>query len=70
MDLSASFGKKMIKSLVTGGAGYFGELLSRKLLERGYSVRIFDVNRPRITIPQPRSSKRTFATLRCGLDRL
>jgi nucleoside-diphosphate-sugar epimerase len=34
----------MIKSLVTGGAGYFGDLLTRKLLARGYSVRIFDVN--------------------------
>jgi nucleoside-diphosphate-sugar epimerase len=36
----------MIKCLVTGGAGYFGELLARKLLERGHSVRIFDVNLP------------------------
>ena len=36
----------MIKALVTGGAGYFGELLTRKLLERGDSVRIFDVNTP------------------------
>jgi nucleoside-diphosphate-sugar epimerase len=40
-----------MKALVTGGAGYFGELLSRKLLERGYSVRIFDVNRPTYTDP-------------------
>ena len=36
----------MIKSLVTGGAGYFGDLLTRKLLERGHSVRILDVNLP------------------------
>jgi nucleoside-diphosphate-sugar epimerase len=36
----------MIKALVTGGAGYFGELLTRKLLERGDSVRIFDINAP------------------------
>lgn len=36
----------MIRALVTGGAGYFGELLTRKLLERGYAVRIFDVNLP------------------------
>ena len=41
-----------MKALVTGGAGYFGELLSRKLLERGYSVRIFDVNRPTTTDPR------------------
>src|SRR5689334_1543461 len=34
----------MIKALVTGGAGYFGELLTRKLLDRGDAVRIFDVN--------------------------
>ena len=36
----------MIKALVTGGAGYFGDLLTRRLLERGYSVRIFDINLP------------------------
>jgi nucleoside-diphosphate-sugar epimerase len=36
----------MIKSLVTGGAGYFGDLLTRKLLERGYFVRILDINLP------------------------
>ena len=41
-----------MKALVTGGTGYFGELLSRKLLERGYSVRIFDVNRPTSTDPR------------------
>jgi nucleoside-diphosphate-sugar epimerase len=32
--------------LITGGAGYFGEVLTRKLLQRGAAVRIFDVNRP------------------------
>ncbi len=36
----------MIKALVTGGAGYFGEVLTRRLLERGDSIRIFDVNGP------------------------
>jgi nucleoside-diphosphate-sugar epimerase len=36
----------MIKYLVTGGAGYFGELLIRKLVERGGFVRIFDINLP------------------------
>jgi nucleoside-diphosphate-sugar epimerase len=36
----------MIKSLVTGGAGYFGDLLTRKLLQRGYFVRILDINLP------------------------
>ena len=41
----------MARCLVTGGAGYFGELLTRKLLERGHSVRIFDVNLPVNTYP-------------------
>jgi nucleoside-diphosphate-sugar epimerase len=42
----------MIKSLVTGGAGYFGDLLTRKLLERGYFVRILDINRPSENYPE------------------
>ncbi len=29
-------------TLVTGGSGYFGEILVRRLLERGQAVRIFD----------------------------
>lgn len=41
----------MIRSLVTGGSGYFGDLLTRKLLARGYSVRIFDINLPTDTSP-------------------
>jgi nucleoside-diphosphate-sugar epimerase len=40
-----------MKALVTGGAGYFGELLTRRLQERGYSVRIFDINLPTSTFP-------------------
>ena len=30
--------------LVTGGSGYFGSLLLRKLLERGRRCRVFDLN--------------------------
>ena len=36
----------MIRSLVTGGAGYFGELLTQKLLKRGDAVRALDINPP------------------------
>ncbi len=41
----------MIRSLVTGGSGYFGDLLTRRLLERDYFVRILDVNLPADTYP-------------------
>jgi len=39
------------KALVTGGAGYFGDRLCRKLQEQGCDVRIFDVRPPDITGP-------------------
>jgi nucleoside-diphosphate-sugar epimerase len=39
-------------SLVTGGSGYFGELLSRELLKRGDRVRIFDLNSPCFSDPK------------------
>src|SRR5262245_43970772 len=42
----------MMKSLVTGGAGYFGDLLTRKLLKRGYSVRILDISLPADNYPE------------------
>jgi nucleoside-diphosphate-sugar epimerase len=35
---------RMPRSLITGGAGYFGELLARQLLASGQDVRIFDLN--------------------------
>ena len=31
-------------ALITGGSGYFGCLLRDRLLERGWSVRIFDLH--------------------------
>src|SRR5439155_18207764 len=32
------------RALVTGGSGYFGSLLLRRLLERGWACRVFDLN--------------------------
>lgn len=42
----------MAQILVTGGSGYFGEALSRRLLEQGHRVRILDLNVPAFTHPK------------------
>jgi nucleoside-diphosphate-sugar epimerase len=36
----------MAQALVAGGSGFFGGVLVRQLLRRGYSVRILDLNPP------------------------
>jgi nucleoside-diphosphate-sugar epimerase len=38
-------------NLITGGSGYFGEVVVRKLLDRGESVVVFDLNAPAIQHP-------------------
>ena len=38
----SKFNNEISKVLITGGAGYLGSILSRKLLERGYKVKIID----------------------------
>ena len=36
--------------LVTGGSGYFGEILVKKLLNNNFIVRIIDINEPSFKI--------------------
>ena len=33
-----------MKALITGGSGYFGSLLVKKLLSAGWDCRVFDIN--------------------------
>ncbi|HEY7168670.1 MAG TPA: NAD-dependent epimerase/dehydratase family protein [Candidatus Binatia bacterium] len=42
----------MSTSLITGGAGFFGELLARKLLERGHFVHVLDLVKPSYVHPR------------------
>ena len=36
----------MTTVLVTGGAGYFGSILTDRILDRGHRVRVLDRNAP------------------------
>ena len=42
------------KILITGGSGYFGETLTKKLIDLGYDCSIFDLNHPSKLIGQAR----------------
>lgn len=44
-------GRIVKTALVTGGSGYFGELLSKQLLRQGTYVRVFDLNPPGFSHP-------------------
>ena len=55
----------MTRALVTGGSGYFGSLLVRKLVERGDEVRILDLHD---TDDRP-AGVGALQTLRVRLDR-
>jgi len=59
------------RSLVTGGAGYFGEVIVGKLLDRGEDVVVFDLNvsplaHPRLT--QVRGDVRDLDVLRAAVQ--
>lgn len=62
------------KSLVTGGSGYFGELLGKMLLDRGRQVRVLDLNPPGYTheklefIPGDIRDAKAVAAACAGID--
>ena len=64
----------MAKALVTGGAGYFGQVLVRKLRGCGHSVRILDIQKPEdagegVEIVQADIRDSAAVTLACtGID--
>ncbi|MDE5457546.1 NAD-dependent epimerase/dehydratase family protein [Bradyrhizobium sp. CSA112] len=47
-------------ALVTGGSGYFGQVLSKQLLEQGTHVRVFDLNFPSFSHPNLKFFKGTI----------
>jgi len=59
------------RALVTGGSGYFGEVVAKRLLARGFQVRVFDLvdnaDRPK-EIELVRGDIRDPAAIRAAFD--
>ncbi len=59
------------RALVTGGSGYFGSLLLRRLIEHGYECRVLDVNdaddRPK-TVDFRRGDIRNYEAVRAACE--
>ena len=51
--------------VVTGGAGYFGQVIVKRLLERGNLVNVLDLNEPGLAHPRLKFSRGDIRDLKC-----
>ena len=54
---------KQNKYLITGGSGFFGQILVKKLLKDNFKVRILDINKPSI-------EHKNLEFLKCDISRI